>query len=394
MSSHALTAPEPETKGPYQSGIADPIWPPEPPPGVDAAVYEKYYAGQVERQRFLHAVFADLRAGSTAELIAALKNLTDLARHQMERKPPPLRPLDPPPVNRKVSVTIGFGATLFTTIHGDDRFNLAALRPNALKIMPSFAGDEGFRPAEQATDLVVLIASDDSYVNEYILGLILYGNVDPNIVVRRVERGYARPDSREPSGFEDGITNPKNLSVDRQLDEFVFVRDGDPEPDWCVGGTYLAYRKIRRRMDKFFKMPMPDREAVFGVDRETGVRHDVHPDDSHGPKMNPRREAPDFTGTLDASRHFFRRPYFFDDGLDAAGGELRGLHHLSFVRNLTTQYEWPVLLWQTNPNFPKQGTGMDALYARGGAANIGGGYYFIPAAAQAADDYIGSGLFR
>ena len=110
--------------------------------------------------------------------------------------------------------------------------------------------------------------------------------------------------------------------------------------------------------------------------------------------MNPRREAPDFTGTLDASRHFFRRPYFFDDGLDASGGELRGLHHVSFVRNLTTQYEWPVLLWQTNPNFPKEGTGMDALYARGGAVNIGGGYYFIPAAAQSADDYIGSGLFR
>lgn len=79
MSSQALTAPEPETKGPYQSGIADPIWPPEPPPGVDAAVYKEYYAGQVERQRFLHAVFADLRAGSTGELIAALKNLTYLA---------------------------------------------------------------------------------------------------------------------------------------------------------------------------------------------------------------------------------------------------------------------------------------------------------------------------
>src|SRR5262249_52584961 len=168
--------------------------------------------------------------------------------------PPPMRPLDPPPVTRRVTVTIGFGAPLFTTADGDDRFNLAGRKPRSLKIMPSFAGDEGFKPAEQATDLVVLIASDDYYVNEYILGLLLYGNVHPKIAVRRVERGYARPDSREPSGFEDGISNPKNLAERREIDELVFVHEGDVEPDWCIGGTYLAYRKVRRRLGKFFKM--------------------------------------------------------------------------------------------------------------------------------------------
>jgi deferrochelatase/peroxidase EfeB len=87
-------------------------------------------------------------------------------------------------------VTIGLGATLFTTQHGDDRFGLAAMKPKALKIMPKFVGDEqGLHPAEQACDLAVLIASDDYYVNEYIFGRILYKNVSSLISVRRVERG-------------------------------------------------------------------------------------------------------------------------------------------------------------------------------------------------------------
>jgi deferrochelatase/peroxidase EfeB len=97
--------------------------------------------------------------------------------------------------------------------------------------------------------------------------------------------------------------------------------------------------------------------------------------------MNPKREGHiDLFGMQDKQRRFLRRPYFFNDGLDACGEEVRGLHHLSFARDLGAQYEWPVLMWQTNPDFPVPGTGHDALYGPGGASNIGGGYYFVPAA--------------
>jgi len=84
-------------------------------------------------------------------------------------------------------------------------------------------------------------------VNEYIFGRILYGTVSPLIVVRRVERGYARPDSREPSGFEDGITNPKNIDKKREIDRFVFVHCSDAEPAWCVNGTVAENRRRRAR---------------------------------------------------------------------------------------------------------------------------------------------------
>ena len=93
----------------------------------------------------------------------------------------------------------------------------------------------------------------------------------------------------------------------------------------------------------------------------------------------------------DDDRQILRRPYFFDDGFDAEGNEVRGVHHLSFARNLVRQYEWPLLMWQTNPDFPYKGAGIDALYDAGGAANLTAGYYFVPPA-PAAGAYIAAAL--
>lgn len=145
-------------------------------------------------------------------------------------------------------------------------------------------------------------------------------------------------------------------------------------------------------MKHFFSLESEEREAIFGVDRQ-GTRLKDHAAHAHVAKMNPRRENHrDLFGMDDMERRFLRRPYFFNDGLDDDGEEVRGLHHLSFARDLVGQYEWPVLMWQTNPDFPIPNAGSDALYGiSGGAANIGGGYYFIPAAA-ADHDYVGYGL--
>jgi hypothetical protein len=109
--------------------------------------------------------------------------------------------------------------------------------------------------------------------------------------------------------------------------------------------------------------------------------------------MNPRRLRPDLFGARDDSRHFLRRPYFYDHGLDPASGELCGLHHLSFARNLGHQYEWSLQMWQMNSDFPTPGTRRDALFTVGGASDVVGGYFFIPAAADSGLDFIGSPQF-
>jgi deferrochelatase/peroxidase EfeB len=386
-----LVPPEPKRRGRYQPGITSPAWPPKPPPGVNGKIYAAQYAGQIDRQRFCHIVFADVTAANCAELKDLLTKLATFAHEQILRQPTQSeRKLDPTVPNRRVSITVGFGASLFTTSHGDDRFGLAAMRPRHLRIIPKVKGDLPFDPAEEVTDLVIIVASDETYVNEFIFGRIYNGGVHPAIKVRRLERGYSRPDSREPSGFEDGISNPK-VGIASEAEDLVYVHLGDDEPDWCHHGTYLAYRKIRRGLADFFKLSKPDQAAVFGVNRKTGTRLKNPNPHAHAPKMNPRRTGLDLFGTADAERRFLRRPYFFDDGLDASGAEIRGLHHLSFVRDLTKQYEWPVLMWQTNSDFPHPGSGIDALYESGGAANLTSGYYFMPAAA-ATGSYIGVGL--
>lgn len=388
-----LPVPLPRYDGPYQPGVTDPVWDAAPPSHADKKAYETRYAGQLERQRYLHVITADVKAGSRAELNDLFAKLTSFAQHQMLKAPPDKhrRPYDVPIKSQRVTVTIGFGATLFTTKQGDDRFTIAGKKPTWLKVMPQTEGDEdGFLPATYATDLIILVSSDDTYVNEYIFGKLYYGGVHRGILVRRVERGYARPDSREPSGFEDGLSNPKDLPPDYPMRHFVYVHQEDNEPDWCTNGTYLGYRKIRRRMAKFFELNMKDREAVFGVDRVSGERLAAPAAHSHAPKINPRRDHPDLFGIKDESRRILRRPYFFNDGLDADGDEVRGIHHLSFARNLGKQYEWPVHMWQMNKDFPEPGAGLDELYRVGGASNVGGGYYFIPSAPLTKKDHIGS----
>jgi deferrochelatase/peroxidase EfeB len=391
-----LPLPLPVLDGPYQPGITDPVWPETSPLGIDPNTYRAHYAGQLERQRHLHIVTADLLIWSRDAARNAFQRISEVCRHQMHKEPPRdvQRPYDQNVNSRRVSITVGLGATLFTTAVGDDRFGLAGLKPTALKIMPPTEGDHtSFRPVQYATDLVFLISSDDVYVNEYIFGLFYYGKVHPAIKVRQVERGYARPDDREPSGFEDGLSNPRALGPDYAMQRLVYIEKGDEEPAWCEGGTYLAYRKILRRMAHFFDLGPNAREAVFGVERRTGERLKDATFNAHAIKMNPRRKEPDLFGMLDESRRILRRPYFFDDGLDADGTETRGLHHLSFARNLLTQYEWPVQMWQMNENFPDPGTGIDLLYQIGGASNIGGAYYFMPRAALAGD-YLASDLFE
>lgn len=388
MSEPILTLPMPQLDGTVQAGVTDPVWPTEPPSHLDPDVYKKDYAGQLARQRYLHIVTANVSVRGIEELADVMRALAWFARHQMVRDPEKIRnadkaikhPYEPPIENPRVTVTVGYGATLFTSLHGDDRFGWAALKPTWLKVIPSVPGDDSaFSPRMYASDFIVLLASDDAYVNEYLFGLLYYGNVHQGIKVKALERGYARPDSREPGGFEDGSSNPKGGGPNSPMNHFVYITPGDDEPEWCVNGTYLAYRKIQRRLEQFFKLDLEDQQNLMGAYKDSGDPLPGAPPQSHKCKVNPRRAKPDLFDIKDDDRQILRRPYFYDDGLDATRQELRGVHHLSFVRNLGQQYEWRVQLWEMNPHFPKNNTGADPLYdPKGGASNVGGGYYFVP----------------
>lgn len=408
---------------PHQTGITDPAWPVDVPEGVTEEEYV-LYRGAIDRQGFVTIMTADLNASSREELEELLRKITDFAYFEMARKPSErrMRPLDPRrlPKTYRLTITVGFGSNLFLTERGDDRFRLRHMKPSALKQMISLPGDApGFSPADTASDLIFVVASDHPYVNIHVARR-LTKHVDPRIKVKHLEQAFSRPDLLEFLGFEDGTDNIRNWP-DGDMDRLVYVTERDNEPEWCAGGSYLVYRKIQENLPVWetlaqHKAEMIKRqEAMIGRDKDTGLplsRRKAAPnkltpvfpdpaDPKDGPlnahirKVQPRRPYPDIFGVDDLDRRFLRRPYSnYIDGVDENGAIRSGLNFIAFMRNIREQFEYVATMWQMNPNFPVPGTGIDALYAHNILSTIYGGYYFCPPAPRNKREFIGSALFR
>jgi deferrochelatase/peroxidase EfeB len=417
-----IQPPNPILDGPHQPGITDPQWPIQPPIPLNDEDQQRYAferAGRIDPQSFLTVVTANLRVGTRPELQDVLNGLSSFARAHMLRRPdnnhiPVLRSM---PDTWRVTVTIGLGASVFMSADGDDRFGLRHAKPRWLRRIPRVAGDD-FDPEDHATDLIFLISSDHPYVNVSIARALCQGNwgaaglKETRIVVTSINEGFARPDRREFLRFDDGIDNLSNAR-NGELDRFVYIHSEDGEPDSAIGGTYLAYRKIRENLPRWEAQPESEQEKMVGRRKATGEplsrrgtgvngMTPVYPDpkdardgplESHIRKVQPRRNDSDFLGVHDLDRRFLRRGYPFFDNLDAQGQVQSGLLFLAFARNLRKQFEWPVLNWQTNPDFPVPGTGIDALYESRVLTNIAGGYYFCPRA-PLENEYVGLDMFR
>lgn len=412
-----LPLPERERRSGRQSGIADPRWPEEVPPELlddpEAAKAYDFFKGRVDPQKFLSIVRADVLMSDRAELAALLADLTAFMREQMDRGPDRGGSIPPQvrakiPESWRVTITLAFGASLFVTAHGDDRFDLRHALPRWLRTMPRFAGDApAFEPQARSTDLLFQICSDHPYVNTAVARRLIGERFSKRLRVRFVDQGFARADTREWLGFDDGVSNLRSWPDDT-LASRAFVHPTDPEPPWCIDGSYLVYRKIRENMTAWNRLAVPVQEERIGrhkdvnrpLARTTDPRDPTLPAypsptdeadgklDSHVRKSQPRRPAPDFTGTPDLDRRFLRRPYPFFDGVDASGDLVVGLHFLGYMRSLRDQFEWIVQQWQTNPDFPRRGAGMDVMYREGILSAIDGGYYFCPPA-EGGTHYIG-----
>jgi deferrochelatase/peroxidase EfeB len=415
----------PDLDGPHQPGITDPQWPPEPPPQAEitAREYAAEYAGRVDRQHFMALAVADLVGVSGRDaLIDVLRAVSKEVDSQMRKRPseehlPPLALL---PDSYRVTLTVGFGWKLFRDAQGDDRFGIDGQRPRQLRPMPRLPGDApDLAPDDQAGDLIFVVSSDHPYVNVAIVRALAHGYAHAALRVKQIEQGFGRPDKREFLRFDDGIENLSNSTPERDLDRLVYVQAGDDEPPWCVGGSYLVYRKIRENLPLWERLDADAgvrerlQEQVIGRRKKSGLPLSrgrtgpgnltpVYPDptdDADGPvnahirKVQPRRPVPDMFGGSDLDRRFLRRPYPYFDGLDAGGLVSCGLHFLAYMRSLRKQFEWVAQMWQMNPNFPVPGAGIDALYARGVLATVRGGYYFCPPAARGKDAFLGSGMF-
>ncbi|MGZ4569048.1 MAG: iron uptake transporter deferrochelatase/peroxidase subunit [Blastococcus sp.] len=336
----AATAPVPFT-GHHQAGIVTPA------------------------QDRLHFVAFDVTTDSRDELVDLLKAWTVAARRMtagLDAGPigavdgGPYAPPDDtgealglPPAG--LTLTIGFGPTLFTTADGVDRFGLAPRRPGPLAELPAFPGDR-LDPAISGGDLCIQACANDPQVAVHaVRNLVRLG---AGVVgVRWSQLGFGRTSStstaqatpRNLFGFKDGTGNLKAENT-AALDRFVWVGDGDSGADWLAGGSYLVTRRIRIHVEPWDSASLSDQEQTIGRAKGSGAPLGQHAEfdpvdfgarTGGGPAVPPTSHVflahPNHAGTA-----ILRRGYSFVDGSDGLGRLDAGLFFVAFQRDPGTGF--------------------------------------------------------
>ncbi|GAA3615257.1 iron uptake transporter deferrochelatase/peroxidase subunit [Kineosporia mesophila] len=252
----------------------------------------------------------------------------------------------------KLTVTIGFGASLFTDAHGNDRFGIAGRRPEQLADLPAFAGD-ALKAEISGGDLCVQACADDPQVAVHAirnLARIARGTAS----VRYSQLGFGRTSSttvsqetpRNMMGFKDGTANLKADDTD-SMNQHVWVQDGDG-PDWMTGGSYLVSRRIRMLIEPWDSTPLTEQERVIGRTKGAGAPIgrtkefdpvDLDAQGSDGaPLIDLKSHVRLAHPTTNNGATLLRRGYSFTDGTDDLGRLDAGLFFLAYQRDPRTQF--------------------------------------------------------
>jgi deferrochelatase/peroxidase EfeB len=315
-----------------------------------------------EQERLQMAAF-DVIAEDRTELIGLLKLWSKEAEAMTRGEPvgpPSITPLAPPRdtgealglAASRLSVTFGFGATLFQK-DGRDRFGLAGRRPEALADLPIFPGDE-LDPARGGGDLVVQACADDPVVAFHaIRNLARLGR--GTVVMRWSQLGFGRTSStgtaqvtpRNLMGFKDGTNNLKREDVEG-LAADVWVGPQD-YPSWMHDGTYMVTRRIRMLIETWDRTSLDDQQLTIGRVKDSGAPLGGR-DEFDGVDLAARSAAGDPVIPIDAHirlaapatnshEKILRRGYSFTDGIDPVTGQLdAGLFFICFQRDPHRQF--------------------------------------------------------
>jgi deferrochelatase/peroxidase EfeB len=348
----------------------------------------------------LHFASFDVTTDDRAELITLLKEWTAAARRMTtgqavgegavgglaEAPPDDTGEALGLPASR-LTLTVGFGPTLFRTADGADRFGLAAHRPEALVDLPKFPGDS-LDAARSGGDLCVQACADDPQVAVHAirnLARIGFGKV----AIRWSQLGFGKtssttPDEQTPRnlmGFKDGTRNISGTDT-AALAKHVWVAPKDG-PSWMAGGSYLVARRIRMHIETWDRASLKEQEDVFGRDKAEGA-----PVGKRGERDEPvlramKTDAHVRLAHPDSNRGatILRRGYSFTDGTDGLGRLEAGLFFLAYQRDPRTGF------------IPVQ-----ARLAKSDALNeyiqhVGSAVYAVPPGVRGSGDWWGRELF-
>ena len=249
-----------------------------------------------------------------------------------------------------LTLTVGFGPTLFTTADGHDRFGIAGRRPEPLQDLPPFQGDE-LDPAISGGDLCVQACANDPQVAVHAVRNL--ARIGQGLVsVRWSQLGFGRTSStstdqatpRNLFGMKDGTDNLKaeNSSA---LEKFVWVADGDG-PDWLTGGSYVVTRRIRMEIEAWDRQPLREQEQVIGRTKGTGAplgqKAEFDPVDfterADGRFAIPQDSHVFLAHPTNSGTAILRRGYSFVDGSDGLGRLDAGLFFIAYQRNPETGF--------------------------------------------------------
>jgi dye decolorizing peroxidase len=237
---------------------------------------------------------------------------------------------------------VGFGPSLFS------KLGLEAQMPEGFADLPAFGVDQ-LEDRYSGGDVLIHIAADDPVVLAHGTRGLVRDSM-PFASVRWVQPGFAHSPGMIPAGLThrnlmgqvDGTANPELGSSD--FDSVVWINEG---PEWIKGGTLLVFRRIAMQLDTWDQLGTPSKEEVIGRklsngapltgERETdvpdlGARHPngllVIPEFAH-----IRRAAPQESG-----ERIFRRPFSYDNGMNARGTMDVGLLWTAYQRDISKQY--------------------------------------------------------
>ena len=313
----------------------------------------------------MHFVAFDVTTGDRAELVELLRTWTGAIERMTAGQPVgEVLSYDAPPKDTgeamdlsaaHLTVTVGFGRSLFLDDAGRDRFGLQDRLPPALVEMPHFPGD-ALEERRTGGDLCVQACADDPQVAVHaIRNLARLGA--GTVSVRWSQLGFGRTSStsqaqvtpRNLFGFKDGTANLKTEEPELLARHvWASAENSEGNPEWMDGGSYLAARRIRMHIETWDRAPLREQEQIVGRTKQTGAplsggEEFDEPDFAlAGRGGRPLVAVDSHVSVMHPSHHggvqMLRRGYNYTDGSDGLGLLDAGLFFIAFVCDPRTHF--------------------------------------------------------
>ena len=248
-----------------------------------------------------------------------------------------------------LTITFGFGPSLFIDANGRDRFGIAARRPAPLVDLPAFAGEQ-LVAASSDGDLCIQACSDDPQVAVHAirnLSRLAFGTAS----MRWSQLGFGRTSSttraqvtaRNLFGFKDGTANLKAEDT-AAVDADVWAGSDD---GWMRHGSYLTVRKIRMRIETWDHQSLAEQEQVIGRSKPEGAplsggteysKPDFAAKGDGGPLIPADSHVHLAHPSVNGGAQLLRRGYNYADGNDELGLLDAGLFFMAYQTDPRRQF--------------------------------------------------------